>query len=263
MRFICSFVVSMGLTAPVASASTSPDDPGIQFFETRIRPLLVENCYKCHSVTAKKLKANLYLDSRAGFLKGGDNGPAIVPGHADQGKLIEAISWTNPDLQMPPRAKLNEQQQGDLKKWIAMGAPWPAESAPKPVANVRVFDLQQRKASHWCWKPIVGMTPPEVKDAKWVQSPIDRFILAKLEQSGLQHAAPADRQRLIRRAYFDVIGLPPTPQEVAAFVNDPAPDALRKWSIICSRRNTSASAGPAIGWTSYATAKHAGTNLIR
>ncbi len=209
-------------------AAPASDDAGVQFFETKVRPLLSEQCYKCHSTTATKLKGNLYLDRRDGLLKGGDNGPAIVPGQPQSGKLVEALSWSNVDLQMPPKHKLSDGQIADIKHWISLGAPWPASDDAKPVANVKIFDLQKRKASHWCWQPIRVQDPPSVKNTAWARTPIDHFILAKIEAKGLQPAPAADRHVLIRRAYFDLIGLPPTPDEVRAFENDPSPDAFAK-----------------------------------
>ena len=203
------------------------DDAGMQFFENRIRPVLSSACYQCHSATARKLKGNLFVDSREGLIKGGDSGAAIVPGDLDHSKLMEALSWSNVDLQMPPRQKLSDAQIADFKSWIAMGAPWPA-GAVAAGPKTPVFDLQKRRASHWCWEPIRRPAIPAVKHGDWVQNPIDAFILAKLQEKGLEPAPRADRATLIRRAYFDVIGLPPTPAQVAAFVNDPDPSAFAR-----------------------------------
>ncbi len=199
-------------------------EDGTEFFEKKIRPVLVERCYKCHSASAEKLKGNLYLDSRAGLLKGGDTRPAIVPGNPEKSLLLEALTYKNPDLQMPPKERLSEAVVADFAAWIKQGAPWPAEAAGKqPVAAT--FDLSLRKANHWAWQPLRESAPPAIKNTAWPKSAPDRFILAALEARGLKPAPPAARATLLRRVYFDLIGLPPSPQEVTAFANDPSPGA--------------------------------------
>ena len=199
----------------------------LEFFEKKIRPVLAEHCYKCHSADAKKLKGDLMLDHRAGVFKGGDTGPAIVSGKPEQSLLIEAIEYDNVDLEMPPRGKLSDQQIADFTEWVKRGAPWPKEAAVGPGAREQ-FDLAKRKAEHWAWQPVQAGAPPKVKQADWPASPIDQFILAKLEAAGLKPAGPADKRALIRRAYFDLIGLPPTPAQVEAFVEDNSPKAFEK-----------------------------------
>jgi mono/diheme cytochrome c family protein len=215
------------LTTLLAVAATARGADGVQFFETRIRPVLAEHCYSCHSAQSRKLKANLLLDSPAGLLAGGDSGPSIVPGHPEQSRLIDAILYQNVDLQMPPKRKLSEQQIADLTAWVKSGAPWPnAPAAATTVAAGEGFDLGKRKASHWSWRSVRQVPPPPVKNTAWPRSEIDVFVLAKLEEKGLTPAAPAERAALIRRAYFDLVGLPPTPAEVDAFVNDPSANAF-------------------------------------
>ena len=199
----------------------------LEFFEKKIRPVLAEHCYKCHSADAKKLKGDLMLDHRAGVFKGGDTGPAIVSGKPEQSLLIEAIEYDNVDLEMPPRGKLSDQQIADFTEWVKRGAPWPKEAAVGPGAREQ-FDLAKRKAEHWAWQPVQAGAPPKVKQAGWPASPIDQFILAKLEAAGLKPAGPAGKRALIRRAYFDLIGLPPTPAQVEAFVADNSPKAFEK-----------------------------------
>jgi cytochrome c553 len=201
------------------------DDAGVQFFESKIRPVLVDRCYSCHAHTAKKVKGGLYLDSRDALLKGGETGPSIVPGHPEKSRLIEAIDYKNVDLQMPPKDKLTDAQIADFAAWVKMGAPWGKESA-KAVAKAEEFDLAQRKAAHWAWHPVKPHAPPAVKDAAWPTDPIDRFVLAKLEAHNLAPAPDADRRALLRRVHFDLVGLPPKPRDVDAFVNDASPDAL-------------------------------------
>ena len=195
------------------------------FFEKRIRPVLSEQCYKCHSSTSEKLKGGLMLDSREGLLKGGDTGPAIEPGNLEKSLLIEAIRWHNKDLQMPPKKALPPGQVADLEAWVKAGAAWPKETGAS-VAAKKVFDLQKRKAERWCWQQPVDLPPPVVKLADWPRGSIDHFILAKLEEKGLKPAPDADRRTLIRRVTFDITGLPPTPEEVDAFVRDQSPGAF-------------------------------------
>src|SRR4051794_15740910 len=154
------------LLAPRALAAD--DDAGAQFFESKIRPILVDRCYTCHSASAKKLKAALYLDSQRGLLNGGESGPALVPGSPEKSRLIEAVEYKNVDLQMPPKEKLGDQQTADLTKWVKMGAPGGKEPPPAAaVAKVETFDLQKRKSQHWAWQPVTDPKPLAVKDATW------------------------------------------------------------------------------------------------
>jgi hypothetical protein len=217
----------LAVAASCGAVAGEPTPDQIEFFEKRIRPVLSETCYKCHSSTSEKLKGGLMLDSREDLLKGGDTGPAVVPGNLEKSLLIEAIRWTNDDLQMPPKKRLTPQQVGDLEAWVKAGSPWPREAAPKKAPKV-VFDLQKRKQEHWCWKPPLDVQPPKVKAVSWPLGSIDPFILAKLEEKGLKPAPAAEKRTLIRRATFDLIGLPPAPAEVEAFVNDGSPDAFAK-----------------------------------
>jgi hypothetical protein len=204
---------------------TTADATSIEFFEKKIRPVLVEHCSKCH--TGQKVKGGLRVDSRAALLKGGDNGPALAPGDPAKSRLLVAVSYKDVDLQMPPKAKLPDTVIADLTAWVKMGAPWPAEkSAATTPANV--FDLAKRKKEHWAWQPVRSTKVPEAKNAQWSRSPIDDFILAKLEAKNLSPAAPADKRTLLRRLSFDLIGLPPTPAELEAFVKDEPSDALPK-----------------------------------
>ena len=227
---LCRFT---GLLLSIAATSLAgtdvQDGAGAEFFEAKVRPLLAEHCYKCHSVNAAKLKGGLRLDSRASILRGGDDGTAIVVNHPEQSRLIEAIGYSNPDLQMPPKAKLTESQIADLTSWVRMGAPWPTEAEPVAAgSSAPVFDLEKRKAANWAFGPIRAQAPPEVKNADWAQDAIDRFICAKLAANGLAPAPPAQKRALIRRAYFDLIGLPPAPAAVEGFVNDPSDRAFEK-----------------------------------
>jgi cytochrome c553 len=201
----------------------------IQFFENKIRPVLANNCYKCHSQQAEKVKGGLLLDTKEGVLKGGENGPVIVPGDPEKSVLIKAVRYTDPDLQMPPPRgggkKLSDSEVADLAAWVKMGAPDPRMA----TAAQKAWSDASKK--HWAWQPVSKPAVPEVNPESfrgWPKTPIDNFILAKLEEKELKPNPPADKRTLIRRATFDLIGLPPTVEEVEAFVKDESPDAFAK-----------------------------------
>jgi cytochrome c553 len=217
------------LVQGAAARAAEPALEGVEFFEKKVRPVLAEHCFKCHAADAKKIKGGLLLDSRAGLFKGGDSGAAVVPGQPEKSRLIEAIGYKNVDLQMPPKGKLPETVLADLAAWIKMGAPWPQpDGSQGDSTSKNTFDLNQRKREHWAWQPIRSPELPNVRDLGWPRGPVDRLLLAKLEEKGLRPAAPAERRTLLRRAYFDLIGLPPTPAEVEAFLADRSPDAFEK-----------------------------------
>jgi hypothetical protein len=229
MLRLAAFLIPACVAVAAASAETDPE--GIKFFEAKVRPVLTAHCYKCHSdqaAKAGKLKGELRLDTRDGLRKGGESGLVIVPGKPKQSRLIEAIGYGNENFQMPPKDRLSAQIVADLEKWVAMGAPDPREAAPVvATAAKRVIDIDAGK-KYWAFQPLAAAKPPEVKEKDLVRTPIDRFVLAKLEQKGITPNGPAPRAVLVRRAYLDLIGLPPTPKEVDAFVNDPSPDAWPK-----------------------------------
>ncbi|MFM8479035.1 MAG: PSD1 and planctomycete cytochrome C domain-containing protein [Planctomycetaceae bacterium] len=200
--------------------STAAD---IEFFETKIRPVLVQHCYECHATEAKIVRGGLLLDSKAATLQGGDSGPAVVPGRPEDSLLLSAIRHES--LVMPPRSKLPDDVIADVETWIRRGAVDPRESA-RP-ARLQPVDFEAAK-SHWAFRSISDPAPPVVQDTAWPVSPIDNFVLSKLEQSGLQPAANENRRTLIRRATFDLIGLPPTVAEVREFLADESPDAFAK-----------------------------------
>jgi hypothetical protein len=206
--------------------ATPPTPDGTDFFETHIRPLLVEQCYRCHSATSDKIKGGLTLDSKSGMDKGGDNGPILFPGNPDRSRLITAVRWTDPDLQMPPKRKLSDQQIADLAAWVKMGAPDPRVSASNS-STTQPFDLAKAR-KWWSFQPRAKVQPPTVNNSHWAQTPIDNFILAKLEEKHLSPAKPADKRELIRRATYDLTGLPPTQSEVDAFLADRSPAAYAK-----------------------------------
>ena len=194
------------------------------FFEKKIRPILVDQCYSCHSAQSKKLKGGLRLDSKEGIDQGGDNGPVVDRGNLEKSRLIEAVQWANEDLRMPPKKKMSDEQIGDLTAWVKSGAPDP-RIGPSPAAGTQPYDFEAAK-KWWAFQPVQKPKVPAVKRTDWPRTAVDPFILAKLEERGISPAPPADKRSLIRRATFDLIGLPPTDAEVEAFVNDSAPDAF-------------------------------------
>src|SRR5687768_535932 len=236
MRHIARTLIFVGLMA-IARASAAPASTpeGIEFFEKKVRPILAESCYECHSATSKKLKGGLLLDTRAGVLKGGDSGPAIVPGEPEKSLLIKAVRYTDPDLQMPPKdGKLSDAQITDLVAWVELGAPDPRAGKPE----TRNPKLETQK--HWAFKPVSNPPPPLIRNPpvlrgstaeggqSAIRNPIDAFIAAPLEEQGMKPSAPADPRTLIRRVFLDLIGLPPTPEEVQAFLADRTAGAFEK-----------------------------------
>ncbi len=212
----------------LANETESFDADDLVFFETKIRPVLAEHCYQCHSATSKSVKAGLRVDSRKSLLDGGDSGPAIVPGDPDDSMLLAAIRYE--EYEMPPKGKLPDSVIADFARWLDRSAAWPAED--EPTANedpVKAFDLEQRKASHWAWQPLSASEPPTVENQDSSLSDIDRYIFAELNSAGLPPAPPVGRSSLARRLSFDLVGLPPSPQDVAEFVNDASEDATERY----------------------------------
>ncbi|HWX22353.1 MAG TPA: PSD1 and planctomycete cytochrome C domain-containing protein [Candidatus Binatia bacterium] len=213
----------LGIWILVLSAHAEPSADQLQFFENHIRPILSENCYKCHSQAAGKAKGGLLLDTRENLLKGSDNGQVIVPGDPEKSTLIKAVRYTDPDLQMPPKGKkLPDTAIADLVAWVQMGAPDPRST------GLAQKSWDSNPKTWWAWQPLKKSAVPDVKNASWPKSPIDNFILAKLEEKELKPNPPADKRTLIRRATFDLTGLPPTPQEVDDFLKDESSDAFEK-----------------------------------
>jgi len=217
------------------SPATVPSAPpaqseGTRFFESRIRPLLIQQCQACHG--DKLQKGGLRLDTSAGLNKGGETGAVVVAGDPAKSALIQAVHYTGP-VKMPPAGKLKSQQIADLTAWIQMGAPWGFEASKptgKPAvstADAERAQLEARRA-HWSFQPVHSQQPPSVRDRVWGQRPIDAFVLSRLEAKGLKPSAPAAKRELIRRAYFDVIGLPPSPEDVDRFLTDSSPDAYER-----------------------------------
>ena len=203
---------------PTAKQALSPEQA--EFVRGKVLPLLESRCFECHG-PQDKTKGGLRLTSVESMLEGGDSGPAIVPSKPEESLLIQAVRYES--FEMPPKSKMPEEEIAILTKWIADGAAWP-EDLTKPIAPAVTapFPLQERIAAHWAWKKIARPEVPVVKQTDWPASDIDRFLLAKLEEAGIVPAPDADRRAIIRRLYFDLIGLPPTIEQQARFFDDPA-----------------------------------------
>ena len=184
------------------------------FFREKVEPILKEHCYDCHSLEAEKIKGGLLLDSKEATLRGGDTGPALNPGDPDNSKIIIAVRHTDPDLQMPPKKKLADEQIALLEQWVKMGAPDPRVT-PAPAYTTQEL---------WSTKPLRKPGIPEVKNRAWVRDPIDAFNLAELEKRGLAPAKLADPRTLVRRVAFDLLGLPPEVGTLEKFASAKQPD---------------------------------------
>ena len=226
MRLTLFIAMALGTAASLPAAT--PEE-GLAFFEKRIRPLLEEYCYECHSADAKKVKGGLRLDSREGWVKGGESGPAIVPGKPDESLLIRAVRYWDKEFQMPPKHPLPPESVKDLVDWVKLGAPDPRAGESTVVKAASQIDYVQGR-KHWAFQPVQTVVPPKVKNSSWPRNDVDAFTLAKMEQAAIAPALDADPRTLIRRMTFDLTGLPPTPEEVETFIADSTrnpPSAIR------------------------------------
>jgi mono/diheme cytochrome c family protein len=213
--------------AEPSKATAEPTKEQADFFENKIRPIFKENCYKCHSVEEGKSKGDLTLDTKAGTLKGGENGAIIVPGDVAKSPIVTAVTYLDKDLQMPPKGeKLTDQQIADITAWVKMGAPDPRKD--DAAIKSKLSGLTDKARSHWAFQPVTKPTPPAVRNTAWPKTALDNFILAKLESQGMFPAPDATKETLLRRATYDLTGLPPSPQEIQAFVLDNTPQAFGK-----------------------------------
>jgi mono/diheme cytochrome c family protein len=212
------------IAAPFRQAAIKPEDA--EFFESRIRPVLAENCFSCHGDA--KQSAGLRLDTAA-FLASGGSG-IVVPGKPSESKLIRAVEQTGA-IKMPPSGKLKPNEIADLAEWVRRGAPWPAAKpqSSAPDAHSAPFVIKPDQRAFWSFRPVKRPAIPKIRNPQSaIRNPIDSFVLAGLRKKGLTLNPPADRRTLIRRATYDLTGLPPTPEEVDAFVRDKSPNAWEK-----------------------------------
>ena len=228
MRRSCLRLLLVGvMTAFAGAAMAAPTPEQITFFESKIRPVLAQHCYQCHSaeaLRAGKLKANLLVDSRDGMMKGGESGAAVVPGNREESLLLAALKHDG--FEMPPAGKLPDDVIADFEKWIDMGAPDPRDQ-PTAIVDERTIDVQAGR-QHWSYRRLTPVSPPSVRDAAWPKNDIDRFILAKQEEAGIAPAPEAAKATLARRVFFDLTGLPPSPEELKLFLDDTASDAYEQ-----------------------------------
>jgi len=222
----------LGFVAPVGAAESA----GVEFFRSEVKPILEQNCFKCHGGLDEKghpkVRSGLQLISRKGLMKGGSHGPAFNETDPSKSILLEVLSYKNEDLQMPPRGKLPEEDLAKITRWLEMGAPWTPEDADKmvevhdPLAGVT--EVNATTKAHWSYKPMERVEPPKVADAAWSANPVDAFIRAKIDEKGLIPVAEASRPALLRRLSYDLTGLPPSLEEIRAFEADTTPDAWEK-----------------------------------
>ena len=223
-----SAMLVVGLCCLHGTVDASPPAPmsphQVEFFETKVRPILAGTCQKCHA--GENHKGGLRLDSRESLLKGGESGVAIVPGNPAASPMIDAVNYRG--LEMPPTGKLNPRQIAALAEWVQMGAPWPKEAPSSSASRRSDFTITDEDRHYWAYQPVGKPAIPKVSRPDWVANPIDAFVLAQLEEKGLAPNPPADPRTLVRRVFFDLIGLPPKPEEVDAFVADPSPKAYER-----------------------------------
>jgi hypothetical protein len=227
LRSICLLAASIALSASATAATPEPTPEQIKFFEEKVRPILAENCYKCHG--SEQQKGKLRLDLREAALAGGEDGPVIVPGKPESSVLVEAIKWES--FEMPPSGKLNEQQIATLTEWIRLGAPMPKDHGGGSGVSLRATRgvITDEDRQWWAFQPISHSVPPLIRNPQSaIRNPIDAFIGEPLVREGLSSAPEADRRTLSRRVTFDLIGLPPTPEEIDDFLADDRPDAFER-----------------------------------
>ncbi|MCO6046978.1 PSD1 and planctomycete cytochrome C domain-containing protein [Aeoliella sp. ICT_H6.2] len=220
-------IIAVACCVLIAEVAPADEHSSLEFYEAKIRPILVNRCYECHDGENAEGAANLRLDYRGGWQTGGDSGPAIAADKPEQSLLLRAISYDDPDLQMPPRSKMPDREIELLRQWIASGAIAP-DTEPSKEGGSQAIDIQARRDAHWAWQPVARPEVPPVADDQWPQDDIDRFVLAKLEAAGLKPADAAQRSTWLRRVTFDLTGLPPTVEEIEQFLADDADDACER-----------------------------------
>ena len=216
---------------PLYAADREPLPGELDFFESRIRPILVNHCYKCHSESSKQAKGGLRLDSRESVIKGGDSGTAVIPGHVNESLIIQAVAYDGGFYDMPPSGKLSEIQISDLKKWVQSGAADPRKS----VGDTQMTGSKSSSTAaknHWAFQKVKTPEIPKVIQNQWPVDAIDHFILAKLEEKQLKPAPVAQRQAWLRRVWFDLVGLPPTSDAIARFMNDKSSELQARTKVV-------------------------------
>jgi hypothetical protein len=225
-----SFCLLLWMMPPLLAAPPKPEPEGIRFFESQVRPLLVKRCYACHSANADPVEGGLRLDTKAGWKKGGDTGPALIPGKPKQSRLLTAVLYTDEDLAMPPDAALSVVEVNILRKWIAMGAPDPRSETSRATSTGPIDWSTARE--YWAFRPLAPGISPRVSDTNWPKNPIDRFILARLDREGLAPVGRASREKRLRRLSLDLLGLPPSLNLRQSFLADQRPGS---WSRLVDR----------------------------
>lgn len=221
MRVASLVVIFSAFAAPLLCWNPAAEE----FFEMRVRPLLAKNCLGCHS--ASKM-GGLEMSSRASLLKGGASGPAIAPEKPENSLLLKVLRHEHERIKMPPQGKMPEADLQTIAAWLKAGAVWPERASSTPKSAGGKYRISAEQRAFWSFLPVRKPAPPPVQNARWAKTGIDRFILAKLEGKGIRPARPADRHTLLRRATYDLTGLPPTSEEVDAFLKDRSPDAFAK-----------------------------------
>jgi hypothetical protein len=226
MPRICTFfLLSLGVLS--WTPQSTGDERGLEFFEARIRPVLAERCIRCHSTGPKAPKGGLRLDRSDGLRKGGDSGSVVVPGKVGESPLIDAIAHEGGVTEMPPDGKLPDRVIDDFRRWVEMGAPLPEDQGAGASSRRPTIDPKEGR-KFWSFLPASERPLPEVFNARWPRTRIDRFVLRALDEHGMRPSPEADRRTLVRRVTFDLTGLPPTPEEVDAFLSDARPDAYER-----------------------------------
>ena len=234
MRFAGVFLLITGLLTGhiYATPAAEPTAEAVEFFEQKIRPILVTHCSECHSRDSKKRQGGLLLDTRDGWMRGGDSGAVIVPGDPDKSLLILAVRQTDKDLRMPPKQKLTDTQIADLEAWVKNGAVDPRQAAVGQVEELSQrpkfgMSLEQGR-QFWSYQPVKDPAVPKVRNTAWPRTAVDHFLLARMEEAGVSPVSAADARTLLRRVTFDLTGLPPTPAEMDDFLSDTSPPAFEK-----------------------------------
>lgn len=225
MNRVFTVLFLVGACAHLCTDLVAAGDADFEHFERKIRPLLVEHCYECHSAEAKTIHGGLRLDTAEGLLRGGDSGPALIAGKPAESLLIQTVLYDG-DIEMPPAGKLPESDIAQLQQWVRQGAAHPPADETA-IANRAGIDFEAGR-KHWSFQPLDSQALPAVGDDQWPRNRLDRFVLAAMEHQGLSPSPQADRATLVRRVYLSLLGLPPTPEQVVGFVNDDSEDALER-----------------------------------